>query len=140
MKYYLASPFFNSKERSGVETIAQCLRKRGHEVYVPMEHEIPNAWDMPNKDWAKAVFDEDVKAINNCEKVIVLNWGMYSDSGTAWECGYAYAKQKEVITLLMPSREKEYSLMMINGSTKAIPWLDFIENREWANLNAINQK
>ena len=76
----------------------------------------------------------------NCEKVIVLNWGMYSDSGTAWECGYAYAKQKEVITLLMPSREKEYSLMMINGSTKAIPWLDFIENREWANLNAINQK
>ena len=105
-----------------------------------MEHTIPNAWEMSNPDWAKAVFEEDIKALDSCDTVVVLNWGMYSDSGTAWECGYAYAKQKEVITLLMPSREKEYSLMMINGSTKAMPWLDFVENREWANLNAINQK
>lgn len=140
-KVYLASPFFNKKERSAVLLIADFLRNsKNLEVYVPMEHTIPNAWEMSNPDWAKAVFEEDIKALDSCDTVVVLNWGMYSDSGTAWECGYAYAKQKEVITLLMPSREKEYSLMMINGSTKAMPWLDFVENREWANLNAINQK
>lgn len=140
-KVYLASPFFNKKERQSVNLIADFLRKsKGLDVYVPMEHTIPNAWALPNKDWAKAVFEEDVKAIDECDTVIVLNWGMYSDSGTAWECGYAYAKGKTVFNLLMPTADHDYSLMMINGSTKTMPWFSFVKEEEWANLGAINQK
>lgn len=88
----------------------------------------------------KKVFNEDIKAINECDTVIVLNWGMYSDSGTAWECGYAYAKGKKVINLLMPTNDKDYSLMMINGSTEVMPWFSFVKEEEWKNLKAINQK
>ena len=40
MKIYLASPFFNELERNNVKRMANVLRERGHEVYVPMEHEI----------------------------------------------------------------------------------------------------
>ena len=140
-KIYLASPFFNNGERQSVEFIVNHLRKNlGLEVYVPMEHTIPNAWDLPNNVWAKAVFDEDVKAIDECDTVIVLNWGMYSDSGTAWECGYAFAKGKEVINLLMPSRDCDYSLMMVNGCNNALPWFSFAQGEKWENYNAINQK
>ena len=137
---YLASPFFNKKERSAVTLIADFLRNKGIDVYVPMEHEVPNAWDLSNEVWAKKVFNEDIKAINECDTVIVLNWGMYSDSGTAWECGYAYAKGKKVINLLMPTNDKDYSLMMINGSTEVMPWFSFVKEEEWKNLKAINQK
>lgn len=137
---YLASPFFNKKERSAVTLIADFLRNKGIDVYVPMEHEIPNAWDLSNEVWAKKVFDEDIKAIDECDTIIVLNWGMYSDSGTAWECGYAYAKGKKVINLLMPTDDKDYSLMMINGSTEVMPWFSFVKEEEWKNLKAINQK
>lgn len=140
-KVYLASPCFNKKERSAVELVVDFLRNsKGLEVYVPMEHTVENAWDLPNNVWAKAVFEEDIKAIDECDTVVLLNWGMYSDSGTAWECGYAYAKGKKVINLLMPATNKDYSLMMINGSEKAIPWFSFVTDEQWNNLNAINQK
>ena len=105
-----------------------------------MEHTIPNAWEISNQKWAKAVFKEDVRAIDECDTVIVLNWGMYSDSGTAWECGYAYAKGKTVINLLMPTANNEYSLMMVNGCHTTMPWYSFIKEEEWANFSAINQK
>ena len=140
-KVYLASPFFNKKERNSVTLIADFLRKsKGLDVYVPMEHTIPNAWDLPNNVWGKAVFDEDVKAIDECDTIIVLNWGMYSDSGTAWECGYAFAKGKDVVNLLMPSKDNDYSLMMVNGCKKTLPWFSFVREEEWNNFSAINQK
>lgn len=137
---YLASPFFNKRERSAVTLIADFLRNKNIDVYVPMEHEVSNAWELSNEVWAKKVFDEDIKAIDECDTIIVLNWGMYSDSGTAWECGYAYAKGKKVINLLMPTDNKDYSLMMINGSTEVKPWFSFVKEEEWKNLKAINQK
>lgn len=114
MKIYLASPFFNQKEIIVYDEIIKKLRQK-HEVFVPREHVIENAWNMTNKDWGKAVFDMDVEAIRDCDIVVALNWGMYSDSGTAWECGFAYGIGKKVINLIC-DQEKEYSVMMINGA------------------------
>ena len=114
MKIYLASPFFNDKEILIYDEIIKKLRQK-HEVFVPREHVIENAWEMTNKEWGKAVFDMDVEAIRDCDVVVALNWGMYSDSGTAWECGFAYGIGKKVINLIC-DQEKEYSVMMINGA------------------------
>lgn len=114
MNIYLASPFFNNKEILIYEAVIKKLREK-HNVFVPKEHTIENGWEMSNKDWGKAVFDMDVKAINECDVVVALNWGMYSDSGTAWECGYAYGIGKKVINLIC-DKEQEYSVMMINGA------------------------
>ena len=115
MKIYLASPLFTEHERNEVKRYAKMFREQGNEVYVPMEHQIENAWDMPNYVWAKKVFDEDVRAIDNCDTIFVLYYGLYSDSGTAWEQGYAYAKGKEVIVINCGC--KEASLMVVNGQT-----------------------
>lgn len=114
-KIYLASPFFTEKELVVYKQAISLLRNAGYQVYVPQEHTIPNAWDLSNQDWAQQVFVEDCYAIDDCEYVMVLNFGMYSDSGTAWEAGYAYGKGKTVVQVLCGGENATYSLMMMNG-------------------------
>lgn len=114
MKIYLASPLFTEFERENVKAVANYLRAKGHSVYVPMEHSIENAWDYSNADWARMVFEEDVKAIRECDEVHCIYYGLYSDSGTAWECGFAYALGKPVE--LIDQSNNEVSLMVVNGA------------------------
>lgn len=115
VKAYLAAPFFKEDELEIYHKVISFLRDVEHyDLYVPMEHSVPNAWDMSNAEWAKAVFEEDVKAIDAAKVVFVINLGMYSDSGTAWEAGYAFAKGKIVINLVKDTNST-YSLMMLNG-------------------------
>lgn len=116
-KIYLASPFFNTEELLIYEEVISILRsKKNVDLFVPMEHEILNAYDISNKDWGKRVFDLDKNAIDDSDVVVVLNYGMYSDSGTAWEAGYAFAKGKRVYHVLCGNDNSDYSLMMINGT------------------------
>lgn len=115
MKIYLASPFFNEAEIEVYRRAITLLRAEGYEVYVPQEHTIEDAWSLSNEDWAQQVFVEDCYAIDNCEYVMVLNFGMYSDSGTAWEAGYAFAKGKKVVQVLCGGNNATYSLMTMGG-------------------------
>lgn len=123
MKVYLASPFFNDEENKYYEKMIKMLRDEGHKVFVPKEHEIPNAWDLPNAIWGESVFAVDILGIQKSDIVVVLNHGMYSDSGTAWECGYAYALGKDVVNVLCG--EGNFSLMMLNGCNTYIKFDDF---------------
>ena len=117
MKVYLASPFFNETETKIYNEVIDLLRKEKNlNVFVPREHTIPNGWDLPNHIWGESVFAVDYLAITQCDIVVVLNFGMYSDSGTAWECGCAYALGKTVVNVLCGGDDTEYSLMMINGT------------------------
>ena len=116
-KIYLASPLFTEQERSYVRSYAKQFRSiSGNEVYVPMEHKIEGGEDMPNIEWGRRVFEEDVHALDWCDMVIVLYYGLISDSGTAWEQGYAYAKGKQV-TVINLGGENPVSLMVANGQT-----------------------
>ena len=116
-KIYLASPLFAEYERKKVQSVASLLRTSGFEVYVPMEHQIEDAWSYPNGTWGRMVFEEDVKAIRECDQVVCIYYGLYSDSGTAWECGFAYALGIPV--KLIDESNDEVSLMMVNGSINA---------------------
>ena len=127
MKIYLASPFFNSVERKRVQKIAELYRNMGHEVYVPMEHEVENAWDLPNHIWGSKVFADDVNAIRECDRVIaILNYGMTDDAGTCWEIGFAYGLNKPIILYTDNSLQ---SLMVMNSicETYDIETLNFNE-------------
>ena len=131
MKVYLASPWFKNNERVMYTQILQKMRAEGHEVYAPVEHEVPNAWDLSNAEWGRQVFFADIKAIDECEEVWVLNFGMYSDTGTAWECGYAYAKGKTVRQLVYDfTADKVFSLMMINGCEEYDSMCNYLFNRD----------
>ncbi len=119
---YLASPFFSKLEVSVYDKVISYLRNDcGYDVYVPREHEALDAWGMDNKIWGKVVFTEDMEAIKKCDGMLVLNWGMYSDSGTAWEQGFAFGIGKPVVSVRVNIGENDYSLMMENGCRYSIP-------------------
>ena len=142
-KIYLASPFFNNDELVVYRNAILKLRNAGYEVYVPQEHEIENAWDLSNEDWARAVYREDVHAILNSDVVMILNFGMHSDSGTAWEAGYAYAQKIPTVQVLCGGENATYSLMMMNGCDKVIEFRQIAhweENCACAHFDKIIQK
>ena len=116
-KIYLASPFFDATECHYYHRAIEALRSAGYEVYVPQEHSIEGGWEMPNEEWARRVFAEDVDAIRTSDVVMILNFGMYSDSGTAWEAGYAYALKIPTVQVLCGGANATYSLMMWLSST-----------------------
>lgn len=98
MRIYLASPFFNEKELTIVARAEELLRARGFCVYSPREHEVRDA-SVGTVAWSLATFNEDRKFIDWCDVVVMLYHGSYSDSGTAWECGYAYGTHKPVLVV-----------------------------------------
>lgn len=137
MKIYLASPFFNPTELAVYRNVIGDLRSNdAHSVYVPQEHEIPNAWDLSNQDWARQVFCADIEAIEDCDVIMVLNFGMYSDSGTAWEAGYAMGLGKMVVQVLCGDENTVYSLMMFNGCSKVINLCDIAH---WDKVSSVKK-
>jgi nucleoside 2-deoxyribosyltransferase len=87
MHIYLAGPLFTVAEREFNARLKQQLEKCGHRVWLPQEHESPDKT-------ARRIFDDDVAAIDDAEVVVANMDGPDPDSGTCWECGYAYGKGK----------------------------------------------
>ncbi len=112
MKVYLASPFFNDEELKAVEFAERTLRERGFYVFSPREHENRDH-EVGTLAWSMAIFEMDRKNIDACDLMVMLYHGAYSDSGTAWECGYAYATHKPVVVVQLG---KDSNLMVHEGS------------------------
>lgn len=96
MKIYIASAMFSTEEKNRINKVAKFLRTLGHTVYIPHEFQVPDAKAMPNKEWAKAVFETDLKALDDADAIYYFCEGMEGGIGAAWECGYAYAKGKRI--------------------------------------------
>ncbi len=134
MKIYLAGPI--KKHRPVIEEMAKIMRDANHQVYLPSEHRIENAWDLPNDVWGKKVFDEDIKAIQNCDMVVVASYdNSEHHGGTRWECGYAYGIGKKVV--LVHFEKEDVSLMIANGCFSNI---SSFEEFKKTDLNTIQAK
>ena len=120
-KFYLASPFFTEMQRDAVCKTANILRAAGHEVFVPMEHKIEDAWSYSPKEWAEKVFAMDLDAIRSCDEVIALYYGLKSDTGTAFEIGYAYAALMpvHVIPMTKPGEILDVSVMIASAAAES---------------------
>lgn len=106
-KIYLAGPLFTVAEQNFNAALARVLESHGFEVWLPQEHE-------PRRKTAKAIFRTDVEALNWADVVIACMDGPDPDSGTAWECGYAFAKGKPIVCYRTDFR--------ISGDTKGAPY------------------
>ena len=117
-KIYLAGGIVaaDGKQRTNLSNIAKCLRNKGLEVFSPIEHKIPDGENMPNRDWCKAVFEMDLKAINEADGIVMCYNGTEAkgQNGTMWECGYAAAKGIPVIVVFMTDGNTS-SLMVSNS-------------------------
>ncbi len=132
MKVYLASPFFDTKERNNVVEAANILRNKNLDVFVPMEHKIKNEWSLSNEDWAKAVFEMDKEYLDVCDVMVVLYYGLYSDSGTAFEVGYFHSNKKPIICVQI--NKKITSLMIVNSSTTYLHGLNELKQFDFNNI------
>lgn len=137
MKIYLAGPFFHPEERANIEKARDILRKRGFDLFVPMEHKIPDGENMPNNVWGRKVFEMDKEAIFKCDIVVALYYGLYSDSGTAWEIGFANCLSKKIV-IVHCDRTQESSLMVVNGSTMNVGDISDLETLDFNNLYGKN--
>ncbi|MDF3555546.1 nucleoside 2-deoxyribosyltransferase [Bacillus cereus] len=97
-RVYLASPFFNELEIMYVEKVEKILAAKGLEVFSPMRDQMTNL-EAGTRHWSIETFRNDVKYIDWSEAVVTIYHGNYSDSGTAWELGYAYGTNKPVIVI-----------------------------------------
>lgn len=142
MKIYLASPFFNDSEIENIHQAVEILKDKGLEVFVPMEHDVENRDELTNDRWAEEIFKIDRNGIDNCDAVVLLYGGMYSDSGTAWECGYAYATGKKVIVCCY--NFEQTNLMIVNGCHAFLNGIDALYDYNFEKMpvirNAANQK
>jgi nucleoside 2-deoxyribosyltransferase len=106
-KLYLAGPLFTLAEQSFNTELARFLEGEGFEVWLPQDHE-------PRSNTATAIFEMDVEALDWADMVVACMDGPDPDSGTAWECGYAYAKGKPIVCYRTDFR--------ISGDTQGAPY------------------
>jgi len=107
MKVYLAGPLFTTPERTWNEALAARLEAAGHEVYVPHLH--PPAVMTP-----EAIFRNDLGGVDWADAVVAIMDGPDPDSGTCWECGYAYGVGKPVVLFRSDMRR--------SGDTGGMPY------------------
>jgi len=106
-KLYLAGPLFTLAEQSFNAELARFLEGQGFEVWLPQERE-------PRNLTAKDIFQMDVAAVDWADMIVACMDGPDPDSGTAWECGYGFAKGKPIVCYRTDFR--------ISGDTKGAPY------------------
>jgi len=89
MKVYFAGPLFTAAEQSWNADLVASLRTAGHDVFLPQEQEKGKP--------PPGIFATDVGGIDWAEAVAAIMDGPDPDSGTAWECGYAFGKKPVIL-------------------------------------------
>ncbi|HXZ02178.1 MAG TPA: nucleoside 2-deoxyribosyltransferase [Stellaceae bacterium] len=118
MRIYLAGPLFTTAERDFNARLTQLLRQAGHEVFLPQENE-------QRSMTAAEIFAADVGGVDWAEVVVANMDGPDPDSGTCWECGYAYGK-KPIIVFRTDFRAGDepgkapYNLMLTESATTVL--------------------
>src|SRR5437899_3352664 len=118
MRIYLAGPLFTTAERDFNAGLAAALREHGQEVWLPQEHEQRDAS-------AKTIFEKDVAGIDWCDAVVACMDGPDPDSGTCWECGYAY-RSKRILLFRTDFRaidepgKAPYNLMLAESANRPL--------------------
>lgn len=130
LNIYLASPFFTENELEYVAKAETILRNRNFDVYSPREHEIRDK-EAGTPEWSKAIFEEDRVAIDKCDVVVLLYHGGYSDSGTAWECGYAYGTGKPVVVVQLGQNS---NLMVHEGCRSNLTSVEELTDYDFENM------
>lgn len=124
---YLAGPFFSPEQNNRLDQVADLLTKNptidADALFKPGQHPYPDAV-FGTFEWQVATFNVDTRQIDQADVVVAIldfksEEGEFEpDSGTMWECGYAFAHNKPVI--LVRFRDNLPINLMLAGSATAI--------------------
>lgn len=112
---YLAAPLFTHSEKIWNKLLAETIRKKypKFKVILPQEEAI-KAMEKRKINYEK-LFNLCINGINSCDIVLAVLDGADSDSGTCFECGYAFAIGKKLIgvrTDIRKGEEKGLNVML----------------------------
>ncbi len=116
MRVYYAGPLFTSAEREWNVKLVNILRANKLDIWLPQEHE-------PKEETANSIFHMCKTGIDESDIVLAILDGPDPDSGTSFECGYAYGKGKPVFTIRTDFRNSgdmfdlRFNLMLSQSST-----------------------
>jgi len=89
MKVYIAGKLGSASEKEFLEEIAGVCEELGFETFLP-HRDVGIAETI---DDVERIFDGDIrKGFKDCKLVVANLDGLHVGAGTAWELGYAYAK------------------------------------------------
>ena len=146
MNIYIAASFAyedkakTSQKKDLIEKTVKRLKKflKG-DYYLPHQLKIPNAWDISLEEWSKAVYEHDIKALNDADLVIFLSFGKENNAGSAWEVGYIVGRNNKVLSfdeqkLVLVKMTDEPESLMISNSIDRIITSNEIETYDWKTL------
>ncbi len=118
MRIYFAGPLFTTAEREWNAKLVEILRNNELDIWLPQEHD-------PKVQTAKSIFEMCKAGIDGSDIVLAIMDGSDPDSGTSFECGYAYGKDKPIFTVRTDFRKSGDSFdtrfnLMLSQSSKVI--------------------
>jgi nucleoside 2-deoxyribosyltransferase len=96
IRIYLAGLLFTQAEWQWNQRLKEELELRGVSVLLPQERAEPMLAEPQNFN-AHVLFKENVNDIVKAMAVVAIFDGADADSGTAWECGFAYKLGRPII-------------------------------------------
>ena len=128
MRAYIAGPLFNESERWWDEQIDTLARQAGLETFLPHR----DGKELHPDPGIEDIFRINVTNLDRADIVIANLNGVLTDDGTAWEIGYAYARQKPIIGVYTDRRltfpGQVVNLMIECSAIKMVRSLDELEN------------
>ncbi len=104
MRIYFSAPLFTQAEWCWNGLLAEQLRGHALEVFLPQEQS-ESIMNGTRPYEATSVFADNLAAMDRAHAVVAVLDQADPDSGTCWECGYAYKNQIPVIGLRTDLRE-----------------------------------
>ena len=95
---YLAGPLFTHAELEYNCKLRDMMIKKGFSVFLPQE-DAEDAAAEHEKQNQECIFKKCLVGVNSSDIVVAVLDGVDVDSGTAWEIGYAYSREKPIVGL-----------------------------------------
>ena len=93
---YFAGPLFTQAEWRWNAKLIQAMRGKGYDLIAPQEQAIAMLNGTTPFD-PHVLFRTNIEGIERCNAVVAILDGADIDSGTAWECGYAYKIGRPIV-------------------------------------------
>lgn len=103
---YIAGGWFSPEQEKALDELEGFIKKHFKQYFSPREHN--NSKGQKLED----IFQKNIQALDNADIIIASTIG--KDMGTLWECGYAYARELQVI-YYAPGIEKVNLMLAKSG-------------------------
>lgn len=120
MKFYLSASYVEESEIALADYVADILKTKGFDVRMPLISKGKNAFEKEHSVQHDKAFKSNLRAIAECDALICVYGGYFSNTNVAFEVGYAFAHGKSVY-ILVALEDMSNGYMVIDCADCIIP-------------------